>query len=270
MSWIKRFATRHPVWFVLASMATWSVLLIVLMGLASGALRRPYGDDASGAVARVATTVIVVTLVWRLGWLRTSGIGRLGGWWVWPLAIGGLIYSASACLYSFYGRVAVDPAILIRLPAARTTVLTTLIVALGEEVLFRGLALHGLVRAWGRTRTGAAASVVLSALLFAALHSTQVFTNDLSRSAALLLTLQTLIVSIWWGALVVVGGSLWPAVLLHFAGNAVVAVQGLVAPLVQPELLAYQRSLWLSIPLGLVGIGLLARVVRRPAPPDAA
>jgi membrane protease YdiL (CAAX protease family) len=159
---------------------------------------------------------------------------------------------------------------MIRTPAATTTVLAVAVGAIGEEVFFRGLVLHGLVRAWAGTRTGVVASVVLTALLFAALHSTQVFTNDLSRSAALLLTLQTLIVSIWWGALVVVGGSLWPAVLLHFAGNAVVAVQGLVAPLVQPELLAYQRSLWLSIPLGLVGIGLLARVVRRPAPPDAA
>jgi hypothetical protein len=267
---ISRFATRHPVWFVLASMVTWAVMLIGFMGLASGALRRPYGDDVSLAIARLAITVCVVTLVWRLGWLRTSGIGRLGGWRVWLLAIGGLVYSVSACLYSFYGRVAIGPSILIRLPAARTTVLALLIAALGEEVLFRGLLLHGLVRVWARTRTGVVASVVLTALLFAALHSTQVLTNDLSRSAALLLTLQTLSVSIWWGALVVVGGSLWPAVLLHFAVNAVVAVQGLVASPVEPELLAYQRSLWLSIPLGLVGIGLLARVVHRPSPLDAA
>jgi len=54
-------------------------------------------------------------------------------------------------------------------------------------VLFRGLVLHGLVRVWARTRTGVVASVVLTALLFAALHSTQVLTNDLSRCAALLL-----------------------------------------------------------------------------------
>ena len=270
MSSISRFATRHPVWFALASIMTWSVLLVVFMGLISSALRRPYGDDVSRAIARLAITVCVVTVVWRLGWLRTSGIGRLGGWRVWLLAIGGLVYAASACLYSFYGRVAIDPSILIRLPAAWTTVLAVLIAALGEEVLFRGLVLHGLVRAWAGTRTGVVASVVLTALLFAALHSTQVLTNDLSRSAALLLTLQTWIVSLWWGALVVVGGSVWPAVLLHFAVNAVVAVQGLVASPVAPELLAYQRNLWLSIPLGLVAIGLLARVVRRPALLDAA
>ena len=91
MSSINRFAARHPVWFVLASMVTWSVLLLVAMGLASFALRRPYGDELSGAIARLAIMVCVVTLIWRLGWLRTSGIARLGGWRIWLLAIGGLV-----------------------------------------------------------------------------------------------------------------------------------------------------------------------------------
>jgi membrane protease YdiL (CAAX protease family) len=261
MSSIGRLATRHPVWFALAALATWTALLLVLMGLASGALRRPYGDGVSTAIARLATTAFVVALVWRLGWLRASGIGRLGGWPVWLLAIGGLAYGVSASLYSFYGRVSLDPSILTTMPAARTTVLAIFVGALGEEVLFRGLVLHSFVRAWARNRTGVVAGVVLTALLFAALHATQVLTNDLSRSAALLLVLQALVVSVWWGALVVVGRSIWPAVVLHFAGNAVVAVQGLVTPVAGPGLLAYQRNLWLSIPLGLVGIGLLARVV---------
>src|SRR5512147_1095502 len=121
MSSIGRFATRHPVWFALAASVTWTVLLLVLMGLASSALRRPYGDGVSSAIARLATTAFVVALVWRLGWLRASGIGRLGGWAVWVLAIGGLAYGVSASLYAFYGRVALGPSILIRMPAAWTT-----------------------------------------------------------------------------------------------------------------------------------------------------
>ena len=82
---------------------------MVLMGLASGALRRPYGDGVSSAIARIATAAFVVVLVWRPGWLKTCGIGRLGGWPVWLLAIGGLACGVSASLYSFYGRVALDP-----------------------------------------------------------------------------------------------------------------------------------------------------------------
>lgn len=267
---ISRFAARHQIWFVLASVAAWLVLLVVFMGLASSALGRPYGDRVSGAAARLTLAACVVAFVWRLGWLRTCGIARLGDGRVWLLAAAGLVYSAGAFLYAFYGTLAFDASIVIRLPAARTAAWAALITALGEEVLFRGLALHALARAWGRTRAGLLASVVLAALLFAALHGIQVLTNDLPRSAALLLILQALVVSIWWGALVVAGGSLWPAVLLHFVVNAVAAVQGLAASPIEPALLAYQRSLWLSIPLGLAGIGLLTRVARRPAPVTAA
>jgi len=54
------------------------------------------------------------------------------------------------------------------------------------------------------------ASVVLTALFFAALHASHVLTNDVSRSSALLLVLQAVVVSVWWGALVVVGKSIWP------------------------------------------------------------
>jgi len=123
MSSIGRFATRRPVWFASASIVTWAVLLIGFMGLASGALRRPYGDGISRAIARLATTAFVVALVWRLGWLRASGIGRLGAWPVWLLAVGGLAYGVSASFCSFYGSVALDPSILVRMPAARTAVL---------------------------------------------------------------------------------------------------------------------------------------------------
>ncbi len=39
--------------------------------------------------------------------------------------------------------------------------------------------------------------------------------------------------------------------------NVVVEVQGLSTPMVTPDTLAYRRILWFSIPLGVLGIGLL-------------
>ncbi len=45
--------------------------------------------------------------------------------------------------------------------------------------------------------------------------------------------------------------------LWHFVVNAVVAVQGLTVPMVESEILAYRRLLWFSIPLAVLGIGLL-------------
>jgi membrane protease YdiL (CAAX protease family) len=260
-------ATSHPTLFALGLVVAWFVLLMVLMGIASSALRRPYGDATSSTIARLVVTACVLLLVWRLGWLEASGIARLGRWWAWLLALGATIYMATASLYSFYGRVAFDWSPL-RLPAARTMLATQLAAGLAEEALFRGAVLYTLARAWGNTRPGMVGSVVLTALLFAVLHMMQVFTHGVSRSAALLLTLQTSIVAIWWGALVLLGGSIWPAVMLHAVVNAVVAVQGLAAPLVEPEIMVYQRLLWFSVPLGVLGIALLVLGVPHPVIPE--
>jgi hypothetical protein len=43
---------------------------------------------------------------------------------------------------------------------------------------------------------------------------------ELSREAALLLVLEGTIIAVWWAALVVGCGSIWPVVLLHFVVNA--------------------------------------------------
>lgn len=269
MNTLKSFATNSPVLFAISLMVTWFVAGLGFMGIASGVLRRPYGDAVTTTVGRLAVTVCVLLLVWRLGWLEGSGVTRLGRWQVWGLAVVGMLYFAGAALYAFYGKVAFDIASLIREPASRSTVLTHAVVALSEELLFRGVMLYVLLRAWGHTRLGMIGSVVLSAVLFALLHITQVFTHGASWSSVLLLTAQVCITAAWWGAVVVWGGSLWPAVLLHFVGNAVVAVQGLTTPMITPEIFAYRRLLWFSLPLGILGIGLLAWAALPRIVPDA-
>ena len=106
--------------------------------------------------------------------------------------------------------------------------------------------------------------VLLTSLLFAVVHMTQVFTHGVNLSSALLLTLETWIISIWWATLVLLGGSIWPAVILHFVVNAAVAVQGLTVPMIKPDILAYGRILLFSIPLGILGIWLLTHVTPNP------
>jgi len=267
MNTVKSFAAKHPVLFVLAATIAWLVLfvlVIVLAGIASTALGRPYDDALITTMGRLIVTAGCLILIWRLGWLKASGVTRLGGWLVWLIALGGMLYFAGASLFAFYGSVAFDFSSLIRLPAARAAALTHLMAGLSEEILFRGLVLCALSRVWGNTRPGVIGSVVLASLLFAVLHITQVFAYGSSPSSALILTLETFVISFWWGALVWFGGSIWPAVMLHVMGNAVVAVQGFAAAMIEPGVLAYERLLWFSIPLGVLGIGLLALAKRRP------
>ena len=188
-----------------------------------------------------------------------SGIIHWGNWQIWLLAVGGTIYFAIASLYVFYDKVAFDFSNLIRLPASRFAVLTHFSAGLSEEILFRGVVLYRLVCALRHSRQGRIKGVVVTSLLFAVLHITQVFTFGISLKAVLILTLETFVISIWWGALVLLGRSVWPAVMLHVVVNAIVAVQGLTTTVVIPDIRAYSLLLGFSIPLGLLGIGLLVR-----------
>jgi membrane protease YdiL (CAAX protease family) len=256
---ISSLALRHPVGFVLVLTIVWVVLLLVFMGVASSVVHKPYGDAMTASIGRLAVTACVVFLAWRLDWLEASGIFRWGSWQVWLLALGGLIYFICASLYAFYGRVGFDFSSLLRLPDARAAVMAHFLAGLSEEILFRGLVLFALIRVWGSTPQGVLGSVFLSSALFAFVHITQVFTHGMPLSSAGLLVLQVFVISVWWGALVVMGGSIWPAVMLHFMVNAVVAAQGLTTPVVEPGILAYRQLLWFSLALGVLAIGLLAK-----------
>jgi hypothetical protein len=98
---IDTFARKQPVTFAVISTMAWLVSLAVLMGFASGAFGRPYGDGVSAAAARLAVTACVLLLLGRLDWLKSAGVLRMGSRGVWLLAAGGLIYLAGASLYSF-------------------------------------------------------------------------------------------------------------------------------------------------------------------------
>lgn len=261
MNTLKSFSTNQPFLFVFILIIVWFVLMMAFTGITAGILRKPYDNEASAILGRTFVSVCAILLLWKLGWLEAARITRLGNGQVWLFALGGSIYYACASLYAFYGKASFDFSILTRLPDSRITVLTHFMVALSEEILFRGIVLSVLTLAWGNTTKRWIGSIVITSFLFAILHATQVYTNRLQPSSALFLVSGTFIIAVWWGALVLAGGSIWPAVLLHFIGNAAVVVQGLSSPILEPQFLAYERLLWFSLVLGVIGIGLLIKTV---------
>ena len=162
MNTLKSTATNHPFLFVLGLTIAWFMLGMILIILASSALHRPYGDSTALTIGRLAVTACLLGLVWRLGWLEASGVSPLGGWQVWLLALAGAVYFSGASLYSFYGKFAFHFSSLVRLSSARDAVLSQFVVALSEEILFRGAVLYGLLRVWGRNRQGVFASAILA------------------------------------------------------------------------------------------------------------
>jgi uncharacterized protein len=268
MNTLRSYATRHPVMFALSLTIAWFVVLLVITGIASSALHRAFGDAVTSTIGRLAITACVLLLVWRLGWLKASGVARLGRWPVWLLALGGMTYFTIASLYSYFGRVTFDFSSLIKLPDARAIVVTQSVVSLCEEIMFRGVVLYSLARVWGKTKWGMIGSVLLTSLIFAGLHMTNIFAQGISLTSALLLTLEGCFIAIWWGALVLLSKCIWPAVMLHLVGNAVLPVQGLTMPMEEPDIVAITRLLCFSIPLGVLGIMLLMKVTLHPIEPE--
>lgn len=268
MKKLKSIATRQPIVFVVSVVVVWLLVLLAFTAIASGLLSRPYGDALTTSISRLITTACVLLLIWRLGWLGSTGIVRLGRWRIWLIALGGIIYISCESLFSFFGEIGFDFINLVRSPTAHSLVITNFIVSLCEEILFRGLILYSLFRVWGDTKKGMIGSVGLTSLLFAVPHLMQVLISGVSLSSGLILILEGIIVSIWWGSLVLWGGSIWPAILTHFIGIAIIGVQGLVIPMVEPEILAYTRLLIFSLPLGILGIALLAKITPQALVPD--
>jgi membrane protease YdiL (CAAX protease family) len=257
------FVRKRPILFTLILTVAWFALLMIFMGIASAVFKTSYGDAISSTIGHAAAAVCIIIVIWRLDILKASGIARLGRWQIWLLALLGMIYFVCASLYAFYGKAGFNFSGLLQEPNAFSSILTHFTVSLNEEFLFRGLILTIFIRAWAHNNRGKITSVLITSVLFAGVHLTQVFTHGLPLSSVLLLTLETLIISIWWGALVVLGESIWPAVLLHFVVNAAVSVQGYRISLLAPEILAYRRILWFSIPLGILGMVLLFYTARK-------
>ena len=251
------FATRHPIWFSLSVTFIWLILLIIISAFAYSEI---LSTSTVMVLGRLILAILALYILIRLRWLKSSGVTRAGNWLTWLIALVGTIYLIAGNLYAFFGLLYPRYLITSDLTGLGQVLITSLAVALAEELLFRGIVLNSLVIAWGKSRRGLIAGVSVSALLFSIIHLTQVFTESLPISAALLLILQTFLISFWWGALVISGKSLWPAVMAHFAGNAAVAVQALfISPLV-PSGVAYQRLLLISLLLGVLGILLLLRL----------
>jgi len=123
-------------------------------------------------------------------------------------------------------------------------------------MLFRGIALYILIQSYGNSKKGIVGSVLIISLIFALFHSMGALSSGFSLAMVLLLV-ETLIISIWWAALVLKGGSIWPAFFAHFIINAIVAIQGISNQIIQPELNAYILLLLFSIPLGIIGFWLI-------------
>lgn len=258
MTRLNAFATKRPLLFVLAAIVAWMLLGGIFAGLTAGILQVDFMRDLAQSVGMLLATLCVVLIAGRLSWLRAAGIARPGRWIVWLLALIAGVWLVCAYLYGFFGEIRLDLAVLSRSAAARAVLPRQLVVGPVEEIMFRGIVLYVLARRWGGTAGGLLASLVVASLLFGSLHMLQAFAGA-SLTLAAITTLNSALSGFWWGALVLRGRSVWPAVLLHILSNSIVQIQALGTPGFEMTVSNTMTATLLELPLAVIAVIVLLR-----------
>jgi membrane protease YdiL (CAAX protease family) len=262
---VKRLAARYPVGAGVIGALSLIVALLVFTGLAFAMLPESEGQETVALlVARLVTTLAIVALLWRLGWLRATGVARAGTWQVWLVTLGATAYEIVIGLWAFFGSLRLDGVASLDDLALPLAGLTAGIV---EELVFRGAILYAFVRVWGNSRRGLFQSALLSAVLFGALHAINaVFGKALPL--ALLQVLNAMLSGVLYAALVLKGGSVWPIVFWHAALNTVVNLQVAATPGFAETIPGNLLIVLFDLPLLAYGLLLLRRMPLRDVVPD--
>lgn len=215
MKRIEQISATHPVTF--SFMITFLFISMLIISAILGNLwpgDAIYGQPGS-ILGRIISTIILLLLLSRLGWMQPAGFTTPGRFGMWMISLLLLAYAAAASMYALVGSLNLrffDTA----LPALVT--LFILVAAFMEEIVFRGLILQALVHAWGSTRVGVTKSILVSALFFCSVHLLDFLSGRLLY-VVLLQSLEAFFLGILLGALVLIGRSIYPAVLLHSGLN---------------------------------------------------
>lgn len=111
------------------------------------------------------------------------------------------------------------------------------------------------------------ASIVFVSFLFGVLHLLQALGAS-SLQSALVVSLASFISALWWGAIVSLWASVWPAVVLHAVSNAAVLVKLLAEPGMMLADSAFLLAGLFELPLVILFLGLLWRSAPLPQPAE--
>jgi membrane protease YdiL (CAAX protease family) len=253
---ILRFAMAHPLPFVILATAAWIGAAGVAAFLAAWALQAPVADLLPQSLGALAATACLLVMMWRWGWLRAAGVTALGSRRLWLVTAGLAVYVVVAYQVAFFGKITPNIPSLWATGEAQTILLRGTVVAIVEETMFRGFLLFALARAWGDSRRGLLAAVAVPALIFGLPHAAQVLVGN-PIDDTLMTTLNCFVSGLWWGALVLTGGSIWPAVLIHVASNASVQIAAASLTGFDPIVAHYAVATAAELPLVIAGLWLL-------------
>ena len=206
--------------------ATATVLLLLVVGwfVVPLLLRGPVDvTDGTGTIDMTDLRPFIVVeallaagllmIVALLGWVRATGLRgpvdpaglRLAGWIVIPATL------LVATFWLGFAGLADGRALT---PSLGSIALLSLLIGLFEELLFRGVLLHGL-----RSRLSAGRAVIAAALVFGAFHAVNAVIGQ-DPAMTLIQMAGATGLGLFFGAVTVQARSLWPAIALHALWDA--------------------------------------------------
>jgi membrane protease YdiL (CAAX protease family) len=254
MGKLRSFASRRPLLFVILVIFSSLVIARLAMRLVVVLFRVEWADPMLAPIAKLTATLFLVLLLWRFGWLKAAGVATLGSWKGWMAALVLLIYYLLELTYSFFGEFSFS------VPTAAVSGLALPSVFIGgmfEEILFRGVVLYALVSVWGTSKRGVLKAAVISSVLYGLLHLLNAIGGNLSE--ALGQTAIALFEGIWWAAIVLRWGSLWPSVLIHVVPNWALRTKALGLPDYHGTASYYALATLLGLPLTVLGVWWILR-----------
>jgi membrane protease YdiL (CAAX protease family) len=253
MNWVKRLASRAPTGFGLLVTLFFIGALITSTVLANRWPLETPGWYLAGTAGRVISIVIVLLLLLRLARLRSGGVIHAGRWQTWLVVLFSFVYAAAVSTYSMTGRLDLAFTGQLLPPTVTLFIMTH---ALLEEVTFRGLILGAFAKGWGTTTTGLVRSVLISSLLFAAMHLINLLSGN-PVPVVLWQSVGAFFLGIWLGALRLSGSGIPALALLHAAMNLVAYLNLSVNPAAGSAPAAWMMQSLLMMPLAITGLYLL-------------
>lgn len=267
MKKFQQFSGVHPFLFSLIIIFIWFLVGALATGAAAFALQVSFIDSLPQSIGTLSGTAAILLIAWQFGWLRSSGIGAIGGSKVWLAALLMFAYLIAAYSFAFFGELPFEFGNLLTSETARSILNRQLVVGIVEEILFRGVVLYALARVWGNSQRGLFLAVLLSAALFGSTHLLQAF-GGRPAGEALMTVLEGTISGLWWGAFVILWRTVWPAVMLHAGSNAFVLINGMSYSGLVFSYRNYSLATLFQIPLVILGLYYLLKTAPRPVIPD--
>lgn len=257
MKSVLNISERKPLIFVLVLLVAWMILVTAVAVPVGILLNRPIADSLIQAVGALIATLILLLAAYRIGWINHIGITSFGSRLSWVVTLALSVYVILAGFYAYFDEFSFQVSSLFD-QEAWPILLQGLRAGFVEEVVFRGVILYSLVRVWGKENRGVVTALIVQAVLFALPHVFQVLAG-VSPASALSNVLATLVFGLWTGMLVVVVGSLWPAIFLHAVSNSFTMIKGLSSVWITPYYLGYLRGALVEIPLVLIGLWIVLK-----------